>query len=330
MKVYVDAACDIKYASFYVEGIRRFTGGMPQFTSSYFGQFELNNHYFPLVVAHQNGLSKIIIDFADGWSIDSKAYEWCDLYAKVNIDFADADRYEKLFSIGPSFGIRTFSPVGTVFYSIVNFLKAKHRIPNTKTFFANYNSQRLRFSIGHYRNDKKSSNDYVFFASSLWKSEPETNAFRANFIRACQKILGPNFEGGFAPRTRNDVPGYEDLTLSGRIGESEYFDKLRDSMAVFNTPAVLQCHGWKLGEFMALNKAIISTPLARKLPKNLVDGEDFLLTDGTQSDMEHKIRLLLDNPELKVKLERASIAYYNDFVAPEKVISLIFGQLGIK
>ena len=42
------------------------------------------------------------------------------------------------------------------------------------------------------------------------------------------------------------------------------------SAVVFNCPAVHGCLGWKLGEYLTLRKAIISTDLGRRLPAPLV------------------------------------------------------------
>ena len=71
------------------------------------------------------------------------------------------------------------------------------------------------------------------------------------------------FEGGFRPRQNHDVTGYEEFTVPGSFGMREYMDKTKQSMLAFSTPAVHDCFGWILGEYLALGKAIISTPILR-------------------------------------------------------------------
>ena len=98
---------------------------------------------------------------------------------------------------------------------------------------------------------------------------------------------------------------------------------MKKSSITFNTPAVLDCHGWKLGEFLCFGKAIISTPLSRKLPADLSDGKHLLITDGTQEDMKLKIQQLLANPDLIAELKANSRRYYESELSPKKVIERI-------
>ena len=328
MKIYINPACDIFYSSFYVYGFEQVFGkSAVQFSSHHFKQFELNNHFFAAVAEDKTMRHKIIIDFSDSTQIDQKAYEWCDIYAKINIAFGDLPQFGKLFSIGPSFGIYLYAKPATIFHSVIRYIKAKNRIGSARKFFSNYKAQNNRLNIDAYRARKSSSSNYVYFVSSLWKAEPETNAFRANFINAAKSVPGVNFEGGFAPRSRNDVPGFEAITLRSREALNVYHPNIQRSMVVFNTPAVLHCHGWKLGEFFAMGKAILSTSISREMPVRLQDGTHYLHTDGTQKDIAQKIEKLLTDPSLKTHLETAAASYYEELLSPQKVISQIIAHV---
>lgn len=47
MKVYIDAACDIHYSSFYIKGLQEIYGKKSiQFSSKFFKSFKHNNHFF--------------------------------------------------------------------------------------------------------------------------------------------------------------------------------------------------------------------------------------------------------------------------------------------
>ena len=154
-----------------------------------------------------------------------------------------------------------------------------------------------------------------------------TNDFRANFILACKKLGSIAFEGGFAPRARNDIPGFEQMTMEKRVGTMEYVQKSKKSFAVFNTPAVAQCHGWKLGEFLAMGKAIISTPLSRALPEPLVDGRHLMVTDGSQLEIGMALSRLHTDADVRQNLERAARDYYERLLAPDAVINSILDKL---
>ena len=148
-------------------------------------------------------------------------------------------------------------------------------------------------------------------------------------MRACQKIDGLQFEGGFAPRAKNDIPGFEQLTLGKRVETAEYIVKTKKSLAAFNTPAVAQCHGWKLGEFLAMGMAIISTPISRVLPEELQDQRNILLTDGSEDDIRQKISQLMNDESLGKVLRAESRAYYERNLSPEAVVRSILERLNI-
>lgn len=61
--------------------------------------------------------------------------------------------------------------------------------------------------------------------------------------------------------------------LSGRIPIGQWIERTQRSFAVFNTPAVYECHGWKLGQYLAMGKAIVTTALSRELPAPLRHGQ---------------------------------------------------------
>lgn len=331
MKVYVDPACDILYTSLYIEGLRRLYGkNAVKFTSEYFRGFRHNNDYVCMIFEGEDGSRcKVAIDFGDSKSFRMGAYEWSDVYAKVNLTQEDHQAYPKSFPIGPvGPGVRIFSLPGTLIRGSLNFLAAFGRIPDKKRFISDYKAQLRRLPYERYLSTGVANTDYVHFVTSIWKNDPETNAYRADFMRAVKGMPGLHFEGGFAPRPDKVYLGYDDL-----IGESfepleVYMGKIMRSLVVFNTPAVKKCHGWKLPEFLAWGKAIISTPLMRMLPAPLVDGEHLLITDGSREDMERKIRLLMNEPELRHKLEQNAHRYYMEYLAADRVIVRILERAG--
>ncbi len=325
LKIYVDPSSNVYYASYYLEGIRRLYGKRAiLYRSADFGIFKYNGLYLPVVLRHRQKQVKLIIDFGDICDVNREAYDWCDHYAKINIAFGDLEKHDKLFSIGPTFGINVFSKIETVWYGLTNFLKARKRIRNPKQFLSDYRAQYKRYKVERYKNRHQSENDWIFFASSLWKTEPVTNQFRANFIKACKNVSAIRFEGGFSPRTRNDIPGFDDLTMTSREDFDSYVEKTKKSLAVFNTPAVGLCHGWKLGEYLAMGKAIITTPITRELPEDFENGRHVLITDGSQEDIRRAIEQLQSDENLKQTLETNARQYFDRWLLPEKTVAQIF------
>lgn len=319
MKVLIDSSCDIQYSSFYIYGLYKVYGRKNvKFSSKYFKKFIHNNHFFAFVILENENIKKVLIDFTDSSRIHSDALKWCDVYGKINLDDS-MDLEKKVIPIGPSFGIRIFSLIETTCLAILNFLRAYHRIPDKRKFLSDYKAQYKRPKFSDYISER-SENNYVFFMASLWKQEPIANNFRANFIKSCRANQYLEFEGGFAPRTKNDIAGYEDLTASSRVKMKVYLKKTIKSMLVFNTPAVKDCHGWKLAEYLCLGKAIISTQLTRQMPVALEDDKHILFTDGTQEDISKKVSAIILSPVLEEQLEVNSKAYFDNFLAPKQII----------
>jgi glycosyltransferase involved in cell wall biosynthesis len=168
-----------------------------------------------------------------------------------------------------------------------------------------------------------SNPNYIFFLSSIWAREMQCNQYRAHFIEVCRSLDDLQFEGGFAPRMRRDVPGFEQYTIERRYAFREYLRKLKRSALAFNTPAVLGCHGWKLGEFLALGKAIISTPLSRALPKSLIHGEHVHFVDGSPDSIKEAVCLIRRDNAYRQQLELGARTYYLEYLQPQRIIERI-------
>ena len=107
----------------------------------------------------------------------------------------------------------------------------------------------------------------------------------------------------------------------GRNGEVKSF-------CVFNTPAVRECHGWKLPEFLAMGKAIITTPLSNDLPVELVENQDLLIVNN-EKDLQKAIESLLYDKALRQKLEQSARQYWDKIANPKSVILSILQNINI-
>jgi glycosyltransferase involved in cell wall biosynthesis len=96
---------------------------------------------------------------------------------------------------------------------------------------------------------------------------------------------------------------YTGILINFKYSYSEYLEKTKKSLFVFNTPAVFECHGWKLGEYMAMGKAIISTPLSNDLPESLKHGENIHFVNS-EEEIKDAIQLLLKDEDYRNKLEK--------------------------
>lgn len=331
-KVFIDPSIRIQYSSFYIKGLYDVYGKENvNFSRKYFKKLKRKSeshsydHYMAFVVVAKNELKKYIIDFRDKRSVKESAYEWCDKYAKINFSDILTDKcfHEKMVSIPPGFGIKIWGKYEMAHNCVSNFLKCNlSPIVSFKRHLSDYYSQYRRLPINEYTSNVIDNENKIFMIGTLWPHQnciDGTNLLRKTFVETC-KSMNLNFEGGFFSSLNH--PQYEefkDLIFTERYSIKDYVKNTKKSLFVFNTPAVHDCHGWKLGEYLSMGKAIISTPLSNKLPESMVHGENIHFI-STPYEMKDAISLLISDNSYRKKLEIGAKNYYSKYASPKAVI----------
>lgn len=335
-KVYIDPSIRILYASFYIKGLYEVFGERNvKFSTKYFKELKRKtepysfDQYMAFVIESKSEIKKFVIDFGDSRGVKESAYEWCDKYAKINFSETQTDKkfHAKMVSIPPSFGIRVWSLFETGYYFVSNYVKCIQSSSNLVSFkrsFGDYGSQHLRPKIEEYTTDKIKNKDktYVFLIASLWLDPnciDATNLQRKIFVETC-KSLNLNFEGGFFSNSYHPHnEEFKEIIFTKRYSYKSYVEKTKKSAFVFNTPAVHFCHGWKLGEYLAMGKAIISTTLSNNLPEDLVPGENIHFISNSK-ELKDAILKMVSDDSYRKKLENGAKEYYSKFASPKAVI----------
>jgi glycosyltransferase involved in cell wall biosynthesis len=302
----------------------------------------------------ENKETKVFIHTNDSYHISQENYDWCDVYGNVNanFEFYPKNQYPKQVSLCPSFGIRNYNLLQTVCYSLTNFIRGYELIVRAKSYnkyikreeqsayknirrhFLNYlKNYKNRLPLEDYYKPVEVQDDYVFFLSTLWysdewnKNDEGVNLRRANFIRACKQIKTINFEGGFVGDSTSSSDLYRDCMSEHGLPLQDWLNKTKQSAVVFNTPAFWGCHGWKLGEYLAMGKAIISTPLSNDLPAPLVHGEHIhIVKDVSEQSLKEAVSYICQNKDYRIKLENNAHEYWQKYGTPTASLKL----LGIK
>lgn len=327
-KIYIYALCNLYYDSFYIKGIEEVFSSY-KFNTDKFPKFKQGT--FAVLIEKNNLEIKIIIDSRDTNEYDEEELNWCDVYGKVNYNILNIpEKFKfKILPIGPSFGLKIWNFPITIVKSFNNYFKFKEHIVNKREFFANYWRQYNRLPLESYEQRKSTVSNYVFFTGSIWKKELLTNNARAAFIDACKNNVDIVFEGGFAPRKDGENLEFNNFVTKKRYPLKYYLDKSKLSTMVFNTPAVLNCHGWKLAEFLALGKAIITTSHYNELPAPIKNNIHALYVDSN-TEIKDKINLILADEKLKTSLEKNSKKYFEDYLHPKVVIKRILSIVEAK
>jgi glycosyltransferase involved in cell wall biosynthesis len=332
--VIVDPRARLAYASYYIQGIVDLFGAEKvcfqmspfQLLVRKYDNLALDE-FFAFIIIRNGQRVKIVIDYKDNYTINNEIYSWCDVYGKVNLntEYTDLFDYKKLINIGPGFGIRIWGYYTTIRNAMLNFIRS-HRYSDIDyyPFFYGYYWQTKRLPITDFTYSP-TDGKYVFFVSTLWNHDnciKNTNVLRAAFIEECLDDR-LNFEGGlYAKQSNIEYNKYKHLVYSNFISFPSYIRKTKRSSVVFNTPTVFNCHGWKLSEYFALGKAIISTPLINKMPVDLEHGKNIHFIEDV-SEMKVAIRKILSDNKYRATLEKGALEYYRKYLGPEIVIKRI-------
>ena len=100
-------------------------------------------------------------------------------------------------------------------------------------------------------------------------------------------------------------------------------EKTKRSVLVFNTPAFWDCHGWKLGEYLAMGKCIVSTELSNDLPFPLEHGKNIHFVENDKDEIKEAIKYIIRHPDYRIKLENGARLYWEQYGTPEASLKLL-------
>ena len=344
MIVILDPRLKFNYASWYLQGINDVFGKKavtydiePFCRLTYKNNADLNAG-MATIFSEGGKECKVFVDFEDVAKIFEDRYKWCDVYAMVNPKKEQLEQYPKAMAIGPEFGITLGNKVHTILLSMKRYWQGRryNKIPY-KLYLRDYLYTNIRRRpLKAYEGDIHVRENYIFHASTLWYNEfawTNTNMYRGEFLKACKKA-GLEIEGGLfylgeTPDVLKEMPDYgkykteyKDFIYEQRLSIDDYILKTKESVVVFNTPAVCECHGWKLAEYLCMGKAIISSPLSREMPSPLVHGEHVHLVSSVD-EIYDAIMKIKNDRDYRLHLERGARRYYEQWIAPKVVIQRI-------
>ena len=340
-QVIIDPSCNLHYSAFYVLGLNEFFKNIKYSHKPFKELLDGRRTCFLFILNEDCNEYKIAVDFHDANSIDKNILSWCDVYAKINYhnietinnvsEYFKLDELNqnknKILTIPPSFGINVFSIIDLFrfFFSII-FSKNLKKYDKKIALSGALRMFLKRKSLEFYKPIQSKSN-FIFHISSLWARDTAfINFSRANFIRACKSFKNLKFEGGLVDigYDYRYMGNIDDIIYNGgKISLKNYIIKTSESRLVFNGPSVLKCHGWKLAEYLALGKAILSTPLYNDLDVPLTHGVNIHFVEDNYESIREGIKYLIENPNYLDKLEKGALEYWNEYVQPSKVIERI-------
>lgn len=250
----------------------------------------------------RDGDRRIAIDAADPAHVDEGLYEWADVMGKVNCAEDTIGHHPKLRLLGPLWGLQRW-PMPVAYLHAARAAIGGANLLDATRAIRFQGKTRLPISV---YSPSVADDAYVFHRSRDWGPwHPDANLPRYRFFKALESI---------------DVRTTASLE-EGRISLADYLAETARSTVVFNSPAVEDCLGWKLGEYLALGKAIVSTPLGRALPEPLEHGEHLHLVEDSVEGIRDGLQRVLQDRPYRIRLEQGARQWFDRNLTPATVVT---------
>jgi len=156
------------------------------------------------------------------------------------------------------------------------------------------------------------------------------NEMRAGCLKLLKDELGPRFKGGFS-RSAFTQQHYPELIAAAEATSQEnYLRTLKSFPICVASTGLHGSTGWKLAEYVALSKAVLSERLVYDLPGRFARGQNFIEFTSPEECVSGAVRLI-EEPALRRQIMQNNWAYYRDYLRPDVLVkNAITRALGLK
>ena len=298
----------------------------------------------PILKVKVNNKINVIYDTLDG-------FNWINASINNNLEYfkekTKADFYfkrsfsEELFKYAPS-NCEVF-PLGFNYYmSTKDSFINKNYNSSLKSIIKQKIKQRLDIN-GFLKSDPsfltsasfenlpiKNTDNKILFLTRIWdpwetgqnynkELREKISEERIGYIDLCKKEFGKRFTGGLIQTEYSEKIAKNYLINQDITGKENYLKLVKEHNICVATTGLHNSVGWKMGEYIAASRAIVSEPLYYQSPGNFTEDNNYLEFNNKERLLE-KIEYLLTNPNKIQNLMDANYSYYNDNLEPASLI----------
>ena len=151
-------------------------------------------------------------------------------------------------------------------------------------------------------------------------STDAVNRPRLELARLLKEEFGSSFDGGIVrtPYARQSYPA--ELSPHSNPRRASYVARSKQILIGVYTRGLHHSVAFKLAEYLAGSKCIVSEPIRNQLPTPLVAGRNYLEFSSPQECVE-RCRQILDGQELANQMRRDNWEYYQREVRPDRHVA---------
>jgi len=285
---------------------------------------------------------RIAIDLSDSDSIDEQQLASVDRYYKRCLLPKNTDG-KKVFPYGLNYAC--YGPgmgwLKRVLWSVVadrDFLKrnallqiARHVTPIAILIGVDKGRRSSDFRFFEGEPIDRENPEIIFFTrawspdrdglpSELVSERKEMNEMRAECIRRLRKNFGELFHGGFEAEEyalanfADCVVREKEVTL-----KRTYIQNMKRASICISTTGLQGSTPWKLGEYVAGAKAIVSEPVRHVLPGNFTRGENYL-EFNSPDECINAVGKLVEEKSKRLAMMKRNKDYYLQYLRPDKLV----------
>ncbi len=296
-----------------------------------------NNYKFLNTKIILNGKITVYYDMHDWNRIDEKLLSEADFYFKRSFDetyISQLEDVDKVFPLGLNYPVLSDQ---RDFFKLerANFYQGKEKF---KTIIK---SLKIAEKIGlrggaEQVNYLEALPDFgiepkILFMARVWDTirleSPEQseeveqiNQNRADCIRLLRREFGTKFFGGLS---HDDFSRkhFKDCLLPDEnfADKRRYLEMIKTFPICVATTGLNRSNGWKLGEYVALSKAIITEPLHFQVTGDFAAGKNYLEFNNSE-ELINAANKLLDDKHLRFRMILENYEYYKAFVRPDSMV----------
>lgn len=279
----------------------------------------------------------IYYDLTDGHEINMEELDKVDIYFKRSylesyISSLEVSQSKKIFVLGMNYfvfpnSIDMSNIVRSLSFNstkakVGSFLKALN-LPSIIT-----NSPKLK-NMEALASSQERENRKILFLTRTWDpyvagvEDPEVieiNETRANCIRALRKEFGNDFQGGFS-NTDYTRKYYKDCIFENTklTRKTAYLKYIKQFPICITTTGLHGSIGWKLGEYVAMSRAIVTEKLQYALPGNFANNKNYLEFNTVDECVEQTLSLY-QNDMKRFQMMNENASYYYKYLKPDSLV----------
>jgi hypothetical protein len=266
-----------------------------------------------------NGL-RYYFDVHDSHEIDADALDSCDVYLKRG--YVHTARNAKVRALGLNYQV---CADGFDLFELERRFRLEGWRPAAR-YFAH-----RQLTVSDFEAEPTTGEPRVLFLCRTWQPEPgrgrERNAERvvindgrAACIVALRKAFGERCIAGFAPSAYAQLRYPQAVVSDPSITERRRYVRLmRTTPICVATVGLHRSNGWKLGEYIASSRAIVSEELQHDVP-GLVRGRNYLAFKTT-SECVDRVGELMESQAKRSAIAEANRDYYLTRLRPDRFIA---------